>query len=213
MRIKNCFHFLSAPELSSWARRHGILKTRKKQQDSNRLQQTNATAMPSMYVPHASNTRRIPCTPSAAARNPNSPCPGPIPQPQRRSAKPDTTRIHHNQKTNQNLRQKTNQISKPHRTVPHRTARTIPHPSAGCHRIPRTERAHIGQPTDIQSRCHRVRASLSDPPDTPKEPMPTDRNAQTEPRKRRRGNQQRKTTPGSLGITSRSHITNPNDRD
>ncbi|OBT80445.1 hypothetical protein VF21_00791 [Pseudogymnoascus sp. 05NY08] len=141
-------------------------------------------------------------------------------KPRRLSAKSNIYRILPSQKTNQKPNQTTNQLQNPPRpdqktnqkttqktnqspteqrartsSEPHQTARIIPNPSAGVTENQRTERTHTGMPTDVKSGSHRVRASLSDPPDNPKEPIPTDRRtSDRNPEDGDGGNQQRTTT-------------------
>ncbi|OAF59259.1 hypothetical protein VC83_04286 [Pseudogymnoascus destructans] len=122
---------------------------------------------------------------------PISPCPCPIPQapaPQREI---------------QHLQNPPRPENKPesHRTTRKNKLRTAPNhphnpkPICWCHRKPKNRKNPYRNADGRSVRSHRVRASLSDPPDNPKEPIPTDRRTSSRnPEDGDGGNQQRTTT-------------------
>ncbi|OBT47020.1 hypothetical protein VE00_02442 [Pseudogymnoascus sp. WSF 3629] len=144
---------------------------------------------------------RNPTSPGASARNPTSPEPTAArkqtrPQPEDKTA-PESAATRPENKPGNNPENK----PESHRTTRKNklcAAPNRPHnpkPICWCHRKPKNRKNPYRNADGRSVRSHRVRASLSDPPDNPKEPIPTDRRTPNRnPEDGDGGNQQRTTT-------------------
>lgn len=190
-------------------------------------------------LPKLPKTRTIPCTnqyptvnsqlpvplpnptsPGASARNPTSPESSATrkqirPRPEDKPA-PESSATRQENKPETQPGNKSESHRATHKNKL-RTAPNHPHnPKPICwgHRKPKKRKNPYRNAGGRPVRSHRVRASLSDPPDNPKEPIPTDTaDVQSEPGRRRRRKPATNNNAVSLAITSRSHHhqSKPND--